>query len=61
MIDDVLTPLTTSHTATNEIYNPDALEFLTYAGSLDIGGHRVRLVGSMLPEQIAKRARFFFS
>lgn len=32
-------PLTTS---SNEIYNPDALAFLTNANSFNIGSHRVR-------------------
>lgn len=45
VIDDVLVPLVAlSHTENNDLYNPDAYTFLTHAGSLDIGGHRVRLV-----------------
>lgn len=41
VIDDVLLPLTTSATS-NDIYNPDALTFLTNANSFNIGSHRVR-------------------
>jgi fasciclin 1 len=37
-----LIPLTTGNRSSNEIYNPDALNFLTNANSFDIGSHRVR-------------------
>lgn len=42
VIDDVLIPLSTGNRSANEIYNPDALTFLTNANSFDIGSHRVR-------------------
>ena len=42
VIEDVLTPLSTSPSASIEIYNPDAFQFLTLSESLDIGHHRVR-------------------
>lgn len=42
VIDDVLVPLTTGSGSASEIYNPDALNFLTNANSFDIGSHRVR-------------------
>lgn len=42
MIDDVLAPLTHKPSATVEVYNPDAWQFLTHSEQLDIGSHRVR-------------------
>lgn len=42
VIDDVLIPLSTGNRSANDIYNPDALTFLTNANSFDIGSHRVR-------------------
>lgn len=42
VIDDVLIALSTGNRSANEIYNPDALTFLTNANSFDIGSHRVR-------------------
>lgn len=42
VIDDVLTPLTTTNTASLDMTNPDAFQFLTHADSLDIGQHRIR-------------------
>ncbi|CRK94485.1 CLUMA_CG007991, isoform A, partial [Clunio marinus] len=42
VIDDVLNPLSTGNRSSNEIYNPDALTFLTNANTFDIGSHRVR-------------------
>lgn len=42
VIDDVLVPLSTGNRSANDIYNPDALTFLTNANSFDIGSHRVR-------------------
>lgn len=41
VIDDVLIPLSTIQSS-NEIFNPDALNFLTNANSFEIGSHRVR-------------------
>ncbi|KAG5673151.1 hypothetical protein PVAND_003219 [Polypedilum vanderplanki] len=41
VIDDILVPLTTNQ-GSNEIYNPDALQFLTNANIFNIGSHRVR-------------------
>jgi fasciclin 1 len=42
VIDDILVPLSNGNRSSNEIYNPDALSFLTNANSFDIGSHRVR-------------------
>lgn len=42
VIDDVLIPLSTGNRSSNDIFNPDALTFLTNANSFDIGSHRVR-------------------
>lgn len=42
VIDDILVPLSTDDRSSNEIYNPDALSFLTNANLFDIGNHRVR-------------------
>lgn len=41
VIDDILVPLTTNQ-GNNEIYNPDAYQFLTNANIFNIGSHRVR-------------------
>jgi fasciclin 1 len=42
VIDDILVPLSNGNRSSNDIYNPDALTFLTNANSFDIGNHRVR-------------------
>lgn len=42
VIDDVLIPLQAKSSASIEIYNPDAWQFLTHSEQLDIGSHRVR-------------------
>lgn len=39
VINDILTPLSGTSI---DLHNPDAFQFLQYADSLDIGGHRVR-------------------
>ncbi|CAH1730246.1 unnamed protein product [Chironomus riparius] len=41
VIDDILVPLTTNQ-GSSDIYNPDALQFLTNANTFNIGSHRVR-------------------
>lgn len=41
VIDDILVPLTTNQ-GSSDIYNPDALQFLTNANIFNIGAHRVR-------------------
>lgn len=42
VIDDILTPLTVNPSATVDLNNPDAFQFLSYSDSLDIGGYRLR-------------------
>lgn len=42
VIENILIPLSTGSLSAVEIYNPDALAFLTNANSFDIGSHRVR-------------------
>lgn len=41
VIDDILTPLTVNQ-GSNEIYNPDAYQFLVNANIFNINPHRVR-------------------